>query len=316
MSRRLFVTLTGGLGNQLFQLSAALSFANGADLFIDYGILKPRVDSGGIPELFSIKLPTNVKKFRKSYSSILVKKFFGYLLRTGVNPKGYENFRVFKTILRIACSLIATFRAKTFLIASQGVGVGWSDMNLRGKNNHLVGYFQSYLWARSLKSFITQSEAISIRDYTEFSEYSLLAKKEMPLVVHVRLGDYLTESDFGIPERRYYLEAISKLFSTGRYGKIWLFSDDTEEALERIPLEFHPHVRVMPNFGLPSSRNLDLMRLGHGYVIANSTFSWWGAFLSMNHDAKVIAPTPWFKNLPTPTNLIPPEWETHNAFLK
>jgi hypothetical protein len=52
------------------------------------------------------------------------------------------------------------------------------------------------------------------------------------------------------------------------------------------------------------------MRLGEGYVIANSTFSWWGAYLSRSSNPLIIAPRPWFSKVESPRDLIPDSWLT------
>jgi len=54
---------------------------------------------------------------------------------------------------------------------------------------------------------------------------------------------------------------------------------------------------------------LQAMRFGRGYIIANSTFSWWGAYLSMTENAPVYAPSPWFKGMRSPEDLLPPHWK-------
>ena len=55
---------------------------------------------------------------------------------------------------------------------------------------------------------------------------------------------------------------------------------------------------------------LALFRYGAGYVIANSSFSWWAAWSRHDRTAKVIHPKPWFVGLDTPLNLTPPDWES------
>ena len=58
---------------------------------------------------------------------------------------------------------------------------------------------------------------------------------------------------------------------------------------------------------------LQAMRLGRGYVIANSTFSWWAAYLSLNPGVEVVAPSPWFMGMEDPKELIPPNWKKFDA---
>jgi hypothetical protein len=56
------------------------------------------------------------------------------------------------------------------------------------------------------------------------------------------------------------------------------------------------------------------MRLGHGFVIANSSFSFWGAMLAnRSEDIDVVAPEPWFSGMPEPRDLIPPNWLREKA---
>jgi hypothetical protein len=65
---------------------------------------------------------------------------------------------------------------------------------------------------------------------------------------------------------------------------------------------------VVPDKDISPSETLELMRYGRAYVIANSSFSWWGAYLRMNHRASVYAPKKWFKGMEDPADLIPPDW--------
>jgi hypothetical protein len=71
---------------------------------------------------------------------------------------------------------------------------------------------------------------------------------------------------------------------------------------------------VIPDSGFAPAETLELMRHCHAYVIANSTFSWWGAYLSYNFDSIKVGPTPWFKGEPSPKDIIPRSWKTFQAF--
>jgi hypothetical protein len=98
------------------------------------------------------------------------------------------------------------------------------------------------------------------------------------------------------------------MWRSGRYTKIWLFSDEPNEATSAIPSSLLDSTRIIPDFDKSSSLTLELMRHGKGYVIANSTFSWWGAFMSYSTEPEVCAPTPWFVGQEEPINLIPTTW--------
>jgi hypothetical protein len=176
----------------------------------------------------------------------------------------------------------------------------------------LIGYFQSIKWAKALKT--KENPGLELRIKSEkVLEYGRLADLEKPLIVHIRLGDYVAETGFGIPGKTYYSQAISTQLGKKNYGKIWLFSDEPIKAIELFPKNTAPGVRIIENACLSSAETLEVMRMGHGYVIANSTFSYWGAFLSHTDNPPVIYPYPWFKDLDAPRNLLPEEWERADA---
>lgn len=305
---KITISLTGGLGNQLFQLAAGLSLSNGHQLHLTDAYGKPRINKRNEAEILSFQLPSQVVFANRSKASWLVSKVFGYLLRVGVAPKRYERWRFFLKILTWISSLIFSADIKELTRVVTSKNVGYSEIKIPLGNSLLIGYFQSYHWAlqpqvKDLLMCITPIESQSV-----IEEFRLLSVLERPLVVHVRLGDYLNQSQFGIPSIDYYSSAIKKLIATKRYSKIWVFSDDLEGAKLRIPLDCGVGIRFIRSDEYSSATTLEIMRLGNGYVIANSTFSWWAAFLSRNNNVEIVAPDPWFCRMMEPDKLIPSHW--------
>jgi predicted nucleic acid-binding Zn finger protein len=170
-----------------------------------------------------------------------------------------------------------------------------------------VGYFQSYRWGGESQIALKKSLNFISKSAT-IETYESLAESEIPLVVHVRLGDYLLENGFGTPSPEYYAQAIKYALSTGTYGKIWLYSDDLPRAISLLPSDLDIELRMIDEIDASPTATLETMRFGKGYVIANSTFSWWGAFLSYSDNPLVIYPSPWFKSIESPAKLVPPTW--------
>jgi hypothetical protein len=187
-------------------------------------------------------------------------------------------------------------------------GLGYHELNTTQERVFLVGYFQSYRWANNpdtlqkLRKLRLKSESETVR------KFRLISLEEKPVVVHIRLGDYTQIPSFGIPSDEYYSLALKTHFETGKCNKIWLFSNEPEKARLKIPAEYESLIRVIDEVEGSSAKTLEVMRMGCGYVIANSTYSWWGAFLSYASNPLVIAPSPWFKGEPSPHELIPPDW--------
>jgi hypothetical protein len=132
--------------------------------------------------------------------------------------------------------------------------------------------------------------------------------KEVPLVVHIRLGDYSTNPQIGMLDARYYLDNLAYVYEKTACSKLWLFSNDVERALEFIPAELRSVTLVKESTELNDSDILELMSRGHAYFLANSTFSWWAARMSTANPSNIFAPKPWFAKMPEPYELIPKDW--------
>ena len=161
-------------------------------------------------------------------------------------------------------------------------------------------------------SVSSQMHGLKLKEESsEVHEYRNLAKIELPLVVHIRLGDYKGEDAFGIPNIEYYQSAIKDQFQLNQYRKIWAFSDEPELAKDVLK-DFDPElIRWIPEIANSTAQTFEVMRFGRGYVIANSSFSWWGAYLNKNIRKIVCYPSKWFgpkTQHHDTSDLCPEEW--------
>ena len=154
-----------------------------------------------------------------------------------------------------------------------------------GSNYYLDGYWQS-------EKFFKESEDL-IREDFKPSEKILDKISNTPLVdtntisLHVRRTDYLNSNDYHpIQSAEYYQKAIEII---GDYDYIFVFSDDIKWCKDN--LKFDNMIFID---GFNELEDLFLMSMCKNNIIANSTFSWWGAWLNNNPDKKIIAPTKWF----------------------
>ena len=135
------------------------------------------------------------------------------------------------------------------------------------------------------------------------------ARKSVSL--HVRRGDFVnnpqTFSHHGVCEPGYYREAIGKIKEQHTDLEVFVFSDDMDWAKANITTDLP--VTFVNGAGRQDFEDLYLMSLCRHNIIANSSFSWWGAWLNPNPEKIVVAPARWFNDKNTDTkDLLPPEW--------
>lgn len=180
------------------------------------------------------------------------------------------------------------------------------------KNIILDGYFQSEQYfgdyGKEIGELFSESEEVS--EYIN-SKYGKMYDTKDLVSVHVRRGDYKKYPDHHpILNLEYYKNAISS-FNTTESRTFFVFSDDIEWCVENFKGEVFDDVEIIYSQKELDYIDLYLMSRCNNHIIANSSFSWWGAWLNPKEGKSVIAPDKWFgKAIPHNTkDLIPKEWK-------
>jgi hypothetical protein len=250
------IQLRGGIGNQLFQYCAGvyLALSNSFNLIVD----DSGVDHG--ETLRNFNLPGQFK----SNEDLLWK----------------INNRI--------------FRSQT--VIDHSGNIGFADLDLRlPQGSRVKGFFQNFKYVESLKA---QGFTFAIEPTSLSLEILNLYKKmkfSQATLIHIRKGDYDKAKDtLGNLSREYYLSALGKIPRSQR-GKVFILSDDPLAASESLIGKDVADFEFIPVFeGVPNSEYLFLFEAASNIIIANSSYSWWGSYLS-NGDRRIMAPTPWFK---------------------
>ena len=151
----------------------------------------------------------------------------------------------------------------------------------------LQGYFQTEKYFKHIEDEIRKD--FTFKDAILNPCNEMIAGVDNPLALHVRRTDYVTNSANHPPCTLEYYEAALKHFDDDR--NVIVFSDDPAWCNEQ---ELFSDDRFMISENEDNRIDLCLMSLCSDFIIANSTFSWWGAWLSANKNKKVIAPVQWF----------------------
>ena len=288
------VKLRGGLGNQMFQYATGLRLANSNGL-----VLKIDLSDFQKPQKNGTQRPFFLDRFNTTAGKATpqdVKLFF-----PGSFPQKAWTF--FLTSLGKKKST-AVIREKQFHFDP-------NVMKISG-NVYLDGYWQSEKYFLDIRKVLLE----------EFSSRYPLDSQNRPIAdqiassvavsVHVRRGDYVscakTADYHGVCSVDYYQLGISVIFQRVKNPVFFVFSDDPAWARANIKT-YAPMVFIDHNGSDNASEDFRLMSLCRHHIISNSTFSWWGAWLSKYSDKIVLAPKRWFVDPNINTNdLIPKTW--------
>lgn len=172
----------------------------------------------------------------------------------------------------------------------------------RNKNLFLNGYFQSEKNFIDYEDDLLQKLGPSKEKIQELSCIYPYILKENTVSIHIRRGTYLQlQENHPCLDEHYYKDALNEFINY----KIFVFSDDISFCKSQFKEK--NYIFVENKFDLD---DLYLMSLCKNNIIANSTFSWWGAWLNKNKNKKVFAPKKWFgPGLQfNPKDIIPENW--------
>ena len=164
-----------------------------------------------------------------------------------------------------------------------------------GKSILLEGYWQSPKYFRESENAIRESFqfADKITEDINFLELIKKIKNSNSVMVNIRRTDYLNNDFHGVMGSEYVNSAKEIIKAKVNDPKYFIFSDDINWCEDNLKDEFSEIINHKFS-GFKFSKYLQLMILCNHFIIPNSTFAWWSAYLNDNHNKCVVAPKKWF----------------------
>lgn len=285
-----YIQLIGGLGNQLFQYAAAKALAkkNGMEVTMDLSCFE------------------TYKLHKYSLQHFNVKKIFANDRVTKYVGNDKPSFTLTEKFLNVVNPLkIEKYEEPYFQFNPSFLDLAFSDI-------YLIGYFQSEKYFKAIESEIRKDFKV----ITTLCDKTIAVKKQMDtcnaVSLHVRRADYVsnthTNAVHGTCDDTYYLKSIEYIKENVDNPVFFVFSDDIAWAKENIKTVTSTKF-VDFNDADTNYQDLALMANCKHNIIANSSFSWWGAWLNDHKNKIVIAPSRWFNNAPyDERDVVPESW--------
>jgi len=287
----IIVNVLGGLGNQMFQYAFAYALAQKSseevkldiESFVLYELREYEL------ELFNISLPVatieevNSRKYRRE--NFLMK----VLQKLKREPKPFSD---------------AYLKEAHFY---------FDEVVLNQANKAFFeGYWQSERYFKAYREDLIKEFTLKKSLHKQSKAYQEQIGSCNAISLHIRRGDYIsnahTNSVHGTCSLEYYESAVKYVEERVDRPHFFIFSDDLAWAKDNLSfIATKTFVELDDN--TPDHEEMLLMSLSQHNIIANSSFSWWGAWLNQNSDKIVIAPKEWFNDTTINTkDLIPTEW--------
>jgi hypothetical protein len=289
--------LRGGLGNQMFQyaLAASLAKKNGVGLALDTVFLGDRFPRPNFTyrtfdlDVFQMDLP--LTRLSRVARAMPVPGLWLGLDLAGITARRIAGIEKF--------------------VSENSDAFDPAVPALKGKNILLFGSWQCERYfadhAEEVRAAFRlkhpfQGEALSLRE-------RILGSNAVSL--HVRRTDYATPKYagyYGATDLGYYERAIAHVAARVSDPVFFVFSDDIGWCKENLTIPFPAVYLDRASEGPKASHHLGLMSLCKHHVIANSSFSWWGAWLNPRADKIVVAPSRWFADPHKGNDVVPAGW--------
>jgi hypothetical protein len=181
------------------------------------------------------------------------------------------------------------------------------------KNVYISGWWQCPKYFQDIRSHLLREFEPINAPNKKNAEYIKKAVSCNSISLHVRRGDYVSNknasSHHGLAPIEYYTYAIEYFKKTIDSPVFFIFSDDLDWCKNNLPLP-EGSIYVDGNEGTSAYEDIRIMKNCKHAVIANSSFSWWGAWLNSNPSKVVVAPKAWLQNeeANAQIDIIPEEW--------
>lgn len=289
------VNILGGLGNQMFQYAFARSICKKFDT--------------------EIKFSTDMNKLYYPNRKIdIIKAFnidFNSATKNDLNIL-LGSFCALPTVRRALNGRSMSFiRPKSFVLEPSFAYCDDFPSNING-NAYLQGYWQSHKYFIQIEDEIRRAFKFSSELSPRDSQMARRILSSNSVSIHVRRGDYVTNKKanhhHGLCSIDYYSAAIRHMLYMSECMEFFVFTDDENWVMNNI-MDLHPNLNLANSKDdITGVADMQLMSMCAHNIIANSTFSWWGAWLNNNQNKVVVTPKRWFANDSRIDDLIPKDW--------
>ena len=288
----IIVRLIGGLGNQMFQYATARRLAEKHSTILKLDV-------------------TGFEEYKLHRYSLQCFQAWEYLAtQTEIELiKGNQN--IFSRLKRKVISKLDTKPPKNSCLIEKQFHFD-ADI-LESPNNVLLdGYWQSEKYFADITDILRREFVIKYHQDIQSQKFADSIQSAEAVSLHVRRTDYvqnaLTNKIHGTCDQDYYDCSVRYIAERVTNPHFFIFSDEPQWARDNLKLDF-PMTIVDCNDASRNYEDLRLMSMCKHNIIANSSFSWWGAWLNPNLDKLVIAPQKWFNDETRNTkDIIPERW--------
>lgn len=265
----LIIEVSGGLGNQMFQYALYTKLKEmGKDVRLDLSIYK----NENSVRKFELDI------FQVDYQEASIKEI-----------RKYKKPDIWKKMSPIK------LKEKIY---TENLDEGFQPIIFSLKDIYLSGYWQCEKYFEDIRELLLKKFSFSSAENAINGELFSKIRECQSVSIHVRRGDYLTEQNVkvygNICTLQYYRNAISYIKKKIKNVVFFLFTNDTNWVKKHIYEE--NMIIVDCNNGTRDYLDMFYMSQCRHNIIANSSFSWWGAWLNQNEDKIVISPEKWFQN--------------------
>ena len=292
--------LMGGLGNQMFQ------YATGRSLSETYGW----------PLLLDVEWYRHQELRRYTLDCFNIREnFFTNFHKSKFNNYGFNKYEIFitKILRKVGLGGIANFfNEKSLVITEKNEDFILSPKITEFDSVYLTGDLQNHKYFDEIRNILLLEFTPRYEPNLEFKSNINKLQKTNSVSIHFRFGDYLhdgiTSKTHGVLDIEYYKKSIDYIKSRIKNPVFYVFSDDVINAKEFMDSTETNYEMLSTDKTFHPFEDLTLMSKCKHNIIANSTFSWWSAWLNC-HDSKIIlSPKNWFKKTKINPSLIPPSW--------
>ena len=286
----ILVELIGGMGNQMFQYAAAKSLA------LHHNEELKLVANGGTAK----NIPEGIQQRQFDLHHFQVPDPLA-------DTDEIRNFSSLSVLEKLREKAKPNHKRKIYREPFFHYDVNFFEAR---SNVFLKGLWQSEKYFDKYKNDIRRIFKFKDENITSFKDVIEKMSQQNSIALHIRRGDYLAKVSLhvlGLMSIEYYKKAIELLSSKVNDPVFYIFSDDIGWAKENLKID--NAVFVSGSITKHHIGDLYLMSRCKHHIIANSSFSWWGAWLNNNPEKIVITPKKWFNKGPKDTqDLIPDEW--------